>query len=366
MTSLDESWWAQILGGPECDLHVTSSTEQYVVLPRASEPRVVVDNGDPQALRDAVTRFVENRIGSAAAPIAGGASAFLSRRRPTWGVSSAGLTLREHLSDLLGREVRLSIAVGPSRPNRKPVVRCYADSQLAAVAKMGPDPHTAEMVKNEGHWLRRLQDEPLDGILTPELLHQGSFGTSELVLMAPLNLSSEAPMLLEDVPMRATTQFAERFATTDSLLVSPWWEALQGRLQVTGLERFAEVADKLVEAGDIDELAVSGWHGDWSPWNMTRMDDGTLGLWDWERAGTGVPTGLDLLHLHYQYGDGLEGATPTLRAIDVSSDHQRLLELIYLLELAARHAEAGVLGSERQTGVEQTLTRLAGPRNGIS
>ena len=177
MTTLNESWWAKVLGGPESDLHAASSTERYVVLPRASDPRVAVDQSDPQALRDAVQRFVGNRIGSAvSSPIAGGASAILARRRPTWGVSSPGHTLREHLSDVLGREVRLSIAVGPNRPNRKPVIRCYADSQLVAVAKMGPDPHTAKMVHNEGVWLKKLGGKPFEGIVTPQFLHSGLFG----------------------------------------------------------------------------------------------------------------------------------------------------------------------------------------------
>ena len=42
-------------------------------------------------------------------------------------------------------------------------------------------------------------------------------------------------------------------------------------------------------------LPLGAWHGDWTPWNMSRRR-GRLQLWDWERFETGVPLGLDRCH----------------------------------------------------------------------
>ena len=42
-------------------------------------------------------------------------------------------------------------------------------------------------------------------------------------------------------------------------------------------------------------LGFGRGHGDWTPWNMRRLD-GRLVVWDWERSRDGVPIGLDALH----------------------------------------------------------------------
>jgi len=356
--TLDETWWAQVLGGPSGELHAPSASEQYVLLPRASDPRVVVDASDTQAMRDAVSRFVGNRSRTVSGPLTGGASALLSRRRAAWGVTSEGYTLREHLSDLLGIEVRLSVSVGPMRPNRKPVVRCYSDSKMIAVAKLGPDVHTADMVRNEGSWLKEFGDEPFGGIATPELLVHGTFGPSELLLMTSLELVADSAIALTDVPMSATEELRDRYRSDISILESPWWLTLRERLDGSSLQRYQEIFSDLCEDADFQSLEVSVWHGDWSPWNMGRVKDGRFSIWDWERTAVGVPTGLDLVHLHYQYGDGFSGATNGLRKLGVDAGRQHSMNIAYLLELTARHNEAQALATDRQSNVETMIMEL--------
>ena len=317
MTSLDESWWAGILGGPAGSLHAAHSSEKYVLLPRASEPRVVVDPKSQKAMRDAVDRFIGNRAGPAASTLTGGASALLSRRRAGWSVSSQDQTLREHLSDIIGTEVRLSVAVGPPRPNLKPIVRCYSGPDLVAVAKMGPDAHTAEMVKNEGEWLARFADEPFGDVVTPTVLHRGHFGASQLMVMAPFDTEGASSMPLGEIPLDLTRLLSEQFGEPGSVAAGPWWKHLRERLDVDELEQFMAIAEELSADEEFASLAGSVWHGDWSPWNIGLGRDKRYVIWDWERAAVGAPTGFDLLHMHYQYGEGLDGAVSDLERLGV-------------------------------------------------
>ena len=280
------------------------------------------------------------------------------RRKPDWGVEGAELgTLREHLSEILDRPVKLSISVGPPRPNRKPVVRCYDGDAMVAVAKLGPDPHTEVMVENEAHWLETLQREPLDRVVTPGLIHSGRYGASALLVMEPLDLVDDLGVSVADMPMPVLQQFVKRhLGTEQSVSDTSWWSGLPVRLgdaQPGLIEHIDAVAGNSI----FDELEVSAWHGDWSPWNTGRTTAGELAIWDWERATIGVPTGFDVLHLHYQYGSDFSGATLGLASFGIPVAHHRLLEQLYLLELCARHAEADALDTARHSAVVTELGR---------
>lgn len=358
MTEIDEQWWTRVLAGPDGNLHESVSTERYIALPRASDPRIVVDSDDPQALRDAVDRFVANRGSLGRLPLSSGAAALLSRRRPTWLVGSPGSSLREHLSDVLDAEVRLSVAVGPPRPNLKPVVRCYAKSTLVAVAKLGPDPHTAALVENEARWLDALVWQPLNDVRTPTLLHQGTYGGSALLVMSALDLQHDRSVDLSEVPIDVTTELNERFGDTSDVVDGAWFCDLRRRLDRADL--LAEAAQlRDVEANPLlTSVAVTAWHGDWSPWNVGHHRDGSLCIWDWERAGVGVPLGFDQVHLHYQYGEGTAAAADDLITLGVPPEQHDLIATLYLLELSARHGEASALDSPRHVRVRQELSRV--------
>ncbi len=365
MGAVDQRWWRHVLAGPDGTLQssdAVASKEQYSALPRPGDPRVVVDLDCSQAMTDAIERMVSSRTSNAAARrAASGVSLLAGRRKADWSVTSnAELgTLRQHLSAVLDRDVRLSVSVGPPRPNRKPVVRCYAGDEMVAVAKLGPDDHTHQMVQNEAYWLDHLMDHPLDGVVTPGLLHSGSFGSSALLVMEPLDLVDDLGVTVANMPMSTLEEFvSSRVDATSRVRETAWFGDLATRLGENQHGELRSLVDAIEQDPFVDALEVSAWHGDWSPWNTGRTTDGRLAIWDWERTTLGVPTGFDLLHLHYQYGSGLDGATLDLASFGIPTAHHRSLHGLYLLELCARHAEAQALDTPRHDAVLQRLTMV--------
>jgi hypothetical protein len=194
--TVDLAWWGFVLGNggePLTDrrihpAHAIDGTyETYVLLPHRRDPRVVVDVSSRDALNDAVSRFAGRSLPDAVGRAVPAMNAIIGRFGPRWVVDRGEHpTLREHLSDVLQRDVRLNIAVGPPRPNRKPVVRCFSGSEMVAVAKLGPEVHTAALIRSEADWLRTLDDRPLEDIHVPQLLYRGTYGSSELLVMSVL------------------------------------------------------------------------------------------------------------------------------------------------------------------------------------
>lgn len=361
MRPLDEGWWKRVLAGAGGELHAESSDERYVVLPRAADPRVVVDTMSPQAVRDAVQRFASSRTqNKAVRTVAGVTSRVFTKTKGSWAIAPPidGVTLREHLSTVIGEPVRLSIAVGPPRPNRKPVIRCYGERGLVAVAKLGPSPHTAEMVDNEARWLTALDSSPLDGVTTPRLLHSGSYAGSALLVMDALDLDSDLGLDFGQVPLAVVRELTDRYRGDERLIDTQWWHDLGRRLERPELGLVvAQVAGVQLDPR-FNDIEISAWHGDWSPWNMGRTPAGDLCIWDWERSMVGVPVGFDVLHLHFQYGEGLDGAGGDLRGLGVPDSHHSLVKRLYLFEVCARHADADALAGDRYARAMQALAEL--------
>jgi len=286
----------------------------------------------------------------------------VGRAKGSWAVAARpnGVTLRRHLSEILGREVRLSISVGPPRPNRKPVIRCYSADGLTAVAKLGPDPHTEQMVINEAQWLDVLAVEPLTGVITPPLIHAGRYGEGELLVMGALDLASDLGIGFGEVPVEIAREFSDRYRDNERIVDTKWWHDLRHRVDNPHLASVSWQVFRAEEHPMFDDIQISAWHGDWSPWNMGMSRSGKLCIWDWERTLTGVPVGFDLLHLHYQYGSGLDGADDDLTHLGVPPEQHRLLKCLYLFEVCARHADAGVLGGKRHANAIVALDVLAG------
>lgn len=367
--SVDLAWWGTVLGNAHESLThrrgrsaraIGATDETYVLLPHRRDPRVVVDVSSPDALRDAVARFADRSLPGAVGRAIPVMNEIIGRFGSRW-VVTRGVqpTLREHLSDVLQREVRLSIAVGPPRPNRKPVVRCFAGSEMIAVAKLGPESHTAALVSNEADWLRALNDRPFEDVHVPELLYRGTYGSSELLVMSVLPLATETPAALGDMPAHALETLIDRFGTTHGLRESEYWKHLRARLHPAIDESWGARVQATIESTDSDPasegLAMSFWHGDWSPWNVAPGTDRRWCVWDWERSAIGVPIGFDQLHLHYQYGAGLVAGLTALVDSGLSTTDAGLIRNLYLLELVARHIEAGATGTDRHTAVIDQL-----------
>jgi hypothetical protein len=88
------------------------------------------------------------------------------------------------------------------------------------------------------------------------------------------------------------------------------------------------------------------WHGDWTPWNMSRAA-GRIQLWDWERFEVGVPFGLDAVHYFVNLRTLRGGFTPNLLRAGLAEGTGSLglagrtaedLHVAYLVKLATRYA----------------------------
>lgn len=359
MSGLSPEWWTRVLtdGRGELSLTARGELEHYLLLPNANDPRVVVDSSSPTAIGEAVTRFAATRslpfsVGDRLARIAAAAAS----RRKGWVVSGgAGRTLKVALSELLGTRVELSIAVGPPRPNRKPVVRCWNGAELVAIAKLGPEDHTAAMVRNEAVWLERMQADPIEGVVTPKLIHAGEWGRSALLVMSALPLAKDQAVPIEDLPGFVVEGLANRTGIGERSVDAVWWPSLRSRLSGSDDDVVLKTIDEVAGDSRLSSVAGGAWHGDWSPWNVGRLRDGRWAVWDWERAGDEAPIGFDLLHLHHQYGSGISAADDAIADLGVPDDHVLLLRRMYLLELVARHLEAGATDTDRHATVRELL-----------
>lgn len=347
---------------------------ELLVLPHARRPRLLVPAGSGHVAAAAVRHYSEPssrrarlvRQLAATALRAGGAT--LGRHRVH--VEPTG-SVQQHLQQLLGEGVALSIHIGPARANRKPVLPLLAPSGgIQGFAKLGTGTLTRELVRGEASALATLARLNLRHVTPPAVRHAGQWGDRELLVQAPL------PVWHRRVPLRAERLTAAMRevalccgTTGGPLAASSYWRRLRRRVslvsdQPEGAVLAAASAALGQHVGEV-ELQYGAWHGDWAPWNMAVLED-TLLLWDWERFSHGVPLGFDAVHFDLQQRlrscpDAHRAVAATLAAsdrllapFDVTPSGREVTALLYLVELAARYltdrqaeagARLGVLGT---------------------
>lgn len=136
----------------------------------------------------------------------------------------------------------------------------------------------------------------------------------------------------------------------------PLWDSMLARHASLGpsaaRDRLGDALDALRDT-DTRPLAMGAWHGDWTPWNMSRRR-GRLQLWDWERFETGVPLGLD--RCHYAVNavcrrDGVD-LDSVMRGMDLAgirndrSTDAHLVGAAYLATITCRY----LVGAEGELG----------------
>jgi len=149
----------------------------------------------------------------------------------------------------------------------------------------------------------------------------------------------------------------------DALAASPYWSTLQRRVNVAAGDAGnpvgpaqAEAFERLAAGYGARDVPFGSWHGDWTPWNMTRVHD-TLYVWDWERAEGPVPVGLDLMHFDFDVRVKIHGRSvkqaihdsaresgARLEALGLPSGLSDLVATLHLLEMTLRFQEARTLG----------------------
>jgi hypothetical protein len=338
---------------------------EYLVLPNRHRPRLLVPHGR-RAAAGAVRRYGVGRGRSArfraaglAAGMATGLAPLLLRDRvrlvgPENGV--AGLaSIETHLSELLGRDVLVSMYLGAARANRKPVLQLLTpDGRTVAWVKVGIDPLTCSLVRAETTALRTLAAARLRRTTVPSVLHSGVWNGLELLVQSALPVDDRRGQPSGERVSAAQAELAAVGGTPPAPLArSAYWAALGERVAALparpATRRLAAARRGIEERFGAVEVASGAWHGDWTPWNTAQAGDRLL-VWDWERFATGVPAGFDALHWALQSDLVNRLADPQQSARACLADADRILTpwgldgdrapataAAYLVELATRY-----------------------------
>ena len=356
----------------------SSKIAEYLVIPDARRPKLLVPVGSRRVAAAAVRRFSEpqSRLArlkrfAVVMALRSGTWPVLLRDRVRLNAAEGGDSIDGYLRRTLLAELSVSIHIGPARANRKPVLQLLDPSgHTIGFAKLGTGPLTRRLVRAETAALAALSHVKLRQVAVPGVLHAGQWRGHQVLVQSPLPIWQPREQLTSRRLVEAMLEVAGACGTSQGwLATSPYWADLRGRL--SQLSESAEgtalhqATRKLV--GHYCELGMcyGAWHGDWAPWNMANVADALL-LWDWERFTPGVPIGFDALHhdLQRRLQAGVEprdaveqmvrNAAGLLSHFPVPPGSAETTALLYLADLATRYladrqaeagARLGVLGT---------------------
>ena len=374
------------------------SAESYLALPRASNPRLLVPLGSPRAAATALARHhdaTSRKSQVAKAALRAGLRLGLAQRLLPDRVDvfadpvldpeerSAAL-LTEHLRQAFSRsDLEMAVILGTPRLNRKPVLQLLSSKgEVLGYVKAAWNDLTRGLVRNEAAVLTDLGGTPSSSFTAPALIHHGPWGNLELLAASPLphTVHPEQTQIF-DPPMAVVSEIAGRRGRTGGPLAgSDYWAGVRSRLAArnvssgTGNDSAADPLSAVVEHIErrfgATELAFGTWHGDFTPWNMARLDEGVF-LWDWERSAP-APVGLDLLHFLFQSVCRFQGRNPDqsveicsertpslLPLLDVPRGSEKTLWSVYRMELLFRYDEARLAGVlERQSRIHSGILEM--------
>ncbi len=350
---------------------------EYLVVPDTHRPRLLVPTRSKRISAAAVRRYAEpqSRVArfkrdAVVAALRSGASSVLMRDRIRI-TGRVGDTIDGYLQQQLGRDLSVSVHIGPARANRKPVLQLISpDGDTFGFAKLGTGPLTHELVRAETAALTALGHVDLRRVTVPTVLHAGQWRGLQVLVQSALPVWRPRGPLGPERLAAAMLEVAGACGwTRGPLAAGAYWTQLRARLAAVADRSegaaLARAATDLVERAGATDLRYGAWHGDWAPWNMASLIDTVL-VWDWERFTPGVPAGFDAVHYELQKriqttADAGEAVTATVRRapellkpFDVAPDAQRLTALLYLVDLATRYladrqaeagARLGVLGT---------------------
>jgi hypothetical protein len=362
--------------------------ESYLALPRAANPRLLVPLGSTEAASAALARnhdatSTKARLGRAAlgAGLRVGVTQRLADRVDVYadrGLSPAERSqhlLTDHLRAMFGRgDLHMAVILGVPRLNRKPVLQVLAsDGTVVGYVKAAWNDLTAGLVRNETHVLSHLVARAPKSFVPPAFVAAGRWGALELIAASALpNAARPDQAQVFDPPMPVIAEIAGLWGrSTARLAGSGYWAGVRKRQAAQAgsalLDRAVDWVERQIGNTEID---FGAWHGDFTPWNMARLDEATY-VWDWERAGP-APAGLDLLHFLFQTvcrfegkppADGIEScserAATLLTVLDVKPGSLPALWLLYRLELLLRYDEARMAGVlARQSKIHEGILEM--------
>jgi len=368
-----------LLYPPPCRTDGSAGTPiaEYLVVPDARRPRLLVPTVSRRIAAVAVRRYAEPQSRTArlkreavVAALRTGASGVLLRDRVRV-TGPFSTSIDGYLSEALGRELAISIHIGPARANRKPVLQLIGpEGDTFGFGKLGARPLTQRLVRAETAALTALGSSGLTRLTVPRVLHAGQWRGLQVLIQSALPVWLPRATLTPRRLVAAMLDIAGCCGYTQGTLgLSSYWHELRQRL--TSISDRAEgaglaaAAELLVKHAGETTFRYGAWHGDWAPWNMANLADALL-VWDWERFATGVPLGFDAVHHELQRriqstGDAREAVEATvcraaelLAPFGVPAEGRAVTALLYLVDLATRYltdrqaesgARLGVLGT---------------------
>lgn len=387
--------------------------EAYLPLPRAASPRLLVPLGSARAAAAALSRnhdATSRKSRLVKAGLGAGLRLGLAQRLLPDRVQVAvaeGIAgelrrslLTEELREVFGRrDLHVAVILGTPRPNRKPVLQVLSrDGEVLGYVKAAWNDLTRSLVRNEAGVLAELGRRPPGSFTAPRLLHHGPWGGLELLAASPLphTVRPREAQVFEP-PLPVIREVAALPGVSEAPLAeSPYWAGVRARLAARAVvdsapDPLGPIVEHVQSRFGRTALRFGAWHGDFTPWNMARLDargPGARGVpeeagrprgqrifvWDWERSGP-APVGLDLLHFLFQSVCRFEGRKPArsveicrertpglLSLLDVPAGSESALWSVYRMELLFRYDEArlaGVLGqrSRIHTGILEMFER---------
>jgi hypothetical protein len=395
------SWIGELLCPPDSGLRLTTAPShdehtvaRWLALPSTSRPRLLAPTGGPPAaaalgqFNDSMTQPARVRKWAVGQALRIGTGKL--RRHDQ--VAVVGEPIRPDadllgsvLPDMLGERVVSAVVLGPGRrPNAKPVLQLLrADGRVLAYAKIGWNDLTRDLIANEHKALASWEGEPPTTFAVPRPLGSTMWNRHSILLVspAPQRVFRSGPRN-DPPPTRTVREVAAHGGIEEvELANAPYVARLRAYADRVSDDEGIRSTARSAIASTIDrdgnrKIAVGTAHGDWGPWNMSRVD-GTLHVWDWERATDGVPIGTDVLHLHCQASIfGSRRSVPTSITLALAEARAQLVELgvdptvhrslmdLYLVErllrLAAGRSEGVPVRQELVTGVIDVLLGRGG------
>ncbi len=284
-----------------------SGRTELVVLPSRRSPRLVVPRANSAGAARAMLRFSSGLTYADTVKRLGVAAALRARVHRVFpdriAYDDRGRSLTRHLEDVLGEPVDVSLSLGPARANRKPVLQVFdRRGRSIAFAKVGVTGLAKTHVAREAESLEALAQHDLPAELdVPRTLSYGDWDGMLVLVMTALETSPrQRPSRQWSPPTDTMLAFARSFTADGRPLdQGPWWDWVDATPALVSdpatRDALRSALDALRSLAADRELEIGAWHGDWTPWNQSRLG-GRLQLWDFERFEQGVPVGIDLAH----------------------------------------------------------------------
>lgn len=357
----DPSTWPR--GRPSGE---AGDTREFVFLPNARRPRMLVPAGSPRVAANALRLYshglgVAARAGRsllAAAAGTGLPERFAADRLYVDRSGDPEASIERHLGRVLGDEVAVSLRLGNPRANRKPVLHAMTPGgRSLAFVKVGDTDVARALVDREAAALARIDSARRCHFAAPRVLHHGDWQGLRLLVLSPLETSARRWKRRETLPLAAMGEVAALDDAVGSaqLADSAFWRDVtrvpEGLSDREAADRLAATIARAEAAFGGETVRMGPWHGDWTPWNMAWSRD-IVCLWDWERFSPAVPYGFD--PLHYRLQGRLREAGPrrsvleawsrdaagTLEPLGVTGRAARATVSAYLVELCCRYLAA--------------------------